>query len=567
VWRITVSEQVDLLVKGRVVDVNTGTLEDRSIAVDDGEIVAFGERPASRVIEAAYVTPGLIDAHTHIEASMVTIPQYGNAVVPHGVTSVVHDPHEIANVLGPAGVRNFSADADSTPLKPRMTVPSSVPATALQDAGGSVDATAVDDLLAADRAIALGEVMDLPAVLNGDAEIHAKIAAARDHGLTVDGHVPGVTDASLQDLARDLDTDHESVTLNEARAKAGAGFRVYLREGSTSKNLEALVDIVDEVDTRRLSLCTDDRSVVDILNGGGINEAVQKAMDLGVDPITAVQMATLNTAEAYDLPFGRIEPGAPADLVLLSELESWSVEHVVIDGIVDPIADSPPSNQSAVATDTVTFDPVAPSDLAIEHTGPGPIKVRAESAVGSFRTERRKATVPVDTADPPAGIDGVLVGNRKADILPMAVIERHGGPGNVGCGFVHNLGLDRGAIGTTVAHDAHNCIVAGVSHDAMATVANHLREVGGGIAVFDPVTDSLTTLRLPVAGLISDAPIGETADSFEAVRDAATDIGLSVPGGILELTYLSLEVIPAIRLTNNGLVDVETGEYVDVVVE
>jgi len=498
---------------------------------------------------------------------MVTIPQYGAAVVPHGVTSVVHDPHEIANVLGPAGVRDFGADADRTPLKPRLTVPSSVPATALQDAGGSVDATAVEDLLSSDRAVALGEVMDLPAVLDGDEEIHAKIAAARHHGLTVDGHVPGVTDSSLQDLARNLDTDHESVTLEEARAKADAGFRVYLREGSTSKNLAALVDIVEEVDSRRLSLCTDDRSVVDILDRGGINEAVEKAMDLGVDPVTAVQMATLNTAEAYDLPFGRIEPGAPADLVLLSELESWSVEHVIIDGVVDPIADSTPSNQSAVATDTVTFDPVDPSDLAIEHTGPGPVEVRVESAIGSFRTERRTATVPVDTADPPAGTDGVLLGNREADVLPMAVIERHGGPGNVGCGFVHNLGLDRGAIATTVAHDAHNCIVAGVSHDAMATVANHLREVGGGIAVFDPANDSFTTLRLPIAGLISDAPIGETADCFEAVADAAADIGLSVPGGVLELTYLALEVIPTHRLTNNGLVNVETGEYVDVVVE
>jgi len=562
-----VIDPVDLLVKGTVVDVTTGSFEDRAIAVDDGEIVGFGEHPASRVLEAAYVTPGLIDAHTHIEASMVTIPQYGEAVVPHGVTSVIHDPHEIANVLGPAGVRNFGADADSTPLKPRMTVPSSVPATPLQDAGGSVDAAAVDDLLAVDQAVALGEVMDLPAVLNGDEEIHTKITAARDHGLTVDGHIPGVTDASLQDLARYLDTDHESVTLDEARAKADAGFRVYLREGSTSKNLEALVDIVEEVDTRRLSLCTDDRSVVDILENGGINEAVQKAMELGVAPVTAVQMATLNTAEAYDLPFGRIEPGAPADLVLLSELESWSVEHVIIDGVVDPTADSTPPNRSAVATDTVTFDPVDPSDLAIEHTGSGPVEVRVESAIGSFRTERRIATVPVDTSDPPAGTDGVLVSNCEADVLPMAVIERHGGPGNVGCGFVHNLGLERGAIGTTVAHDAHNCIVAGVSHTAIVTVANHFREVDGGIAVFDPVSDALTTLPLPVAGLISDAPIDETANSFEAVVEAAADIGLSVPGGILELTYLALEVIPTDRLTNNGLVDVEAGEYVDVVVE
>lgn len=560
-------EPVDLLVSGTLVDVNTGRLVDREIAVDDGEIVALEARPAEREIETGYVTPGLIDAHTHVELSMVTLPQYGAAVVPHGVTSVVHDPHEIANVLGPEGVRDFVAGADETPLKPRMTVPSSVPATALQDAGGTVDAAAVDELLGADTAIALGEVMDLPGVLGGDEDVHAKIDAAREHGLTVDGHVPGVTGSDLQELSRYLDTDHESVDLDEARAKADAGFRVYLREGSTSRNLADLVDVVDEVDSRRLSLCSDDQSVTDIIESGGINRAVATAMELGVDPVTAVQMATLNTAEAYDLPFGRIEPGAPADMVLLSDLESWDVEHVVVDGVVDPITDWTPPERSAVDTDTVTFDPVTPADLAIEHAGPGPVEVRVESAVGSFRTESTTATVPVETADPPAGTEGVLVADRDADVLPMAVIERHGGPGTLGRGFVHNLGLDRGAIATTIAHDAHNLIVAGVTHDAMATVANHLRETGGGIAVFDPEGDEFTTLSLPVAGLIADRPIEETARSFETVVDAADEIGLSVPGGLLELTYLSLEVIPEIRLTNNGLVDVSAAEYVDVVVD
>lgn len=554
---------VDLLVEGRVVDVTAGTLDDRAVAVDDGCIVGFGERPADRVMEAEYVTPGLIDAHTHVEASMLTLPQYGRAVVPHGVTSVVHDPHEVANVLGPDGVRDFSADAARTPLKPRLTVPSSVPATELQDAGSVVDADAVDDLLAMDRSVALGEVMDLRGVLDGDEEVHAKIAAARDRGVPVDGHVPGVTDESLAELARYLDTDHESVTLAEARAKADAGFRVYLREGSTSRNLAALVGVIEEVDTRRLSLCTDDRNVVDVLDSGGINVAVRRAMELGVDPVTAVRMATINTAEAYDLPFGRIEPGAPADLVLLSDLESWAVEHVVVDGVVDPTAGESPASGSAVATGTVSFDPVAPADLALASDESGPVTVRVVSAVGSFRTERLTASVPVGALP---GTDGVLVGDTETDVLPMAVIERHGGPGTIGRGFVHNTGLDRGAIGTTVAHDAHNCIVVGASHDAMARVANHLRDVGGGLAVYDPHEDAFTTLALPVAGLIAEGPPRETARAFEAVSAAATDIGLSVPGGVLELTYLALEVIPAVRLTNNGLVDVEAGASVDVVV-
>lgn len=560
---MTGTEPVDLLVEGTLVDVDTGTLTDRTVAVEDGEIVGFGARPAKKRIEAEYVTPGLIDAHTHVEASMVTIPQYGDAVVPHGVTAVVHDPHEIANVLGPDGVRDFCADADRTPLKARLTVPSSVPASGLQDTGGAVDSAAVDELLDLDDAIALGEVMDLDGVLAGAAEIHEKIASAHERNLPVDGHVPGVTGPELQELARYLDNDHESVELAEARAKADAGFHVYLREGSTSKNLDALVDLVEAVDSRRLSLCTDERTVVDLLDGGGINTVVRKAMGLGVDPVTAVQMATLNTAEMYDLPFGRIEPGAPADMVLLSDLETWRVDHVLVDGVVDPTADAPTSTESTLPKDTVTFERVTPATLAIDHPGPGPVTVRVASVVGDFRTERLTGSVPVETR----GNTSVLGGNRDDDILPVAVIERHGGPGNAGRGFLHNLGLDRGAVGTTVAHDAHNCVVAGASHEAMARVANELRAVGGGLCVFDPKTDSCTTLALPIAGLLSDGPIEETAAAFEAVSEAAEDIGLSVPGGVIELSYVALEVIPTYRLTNNGLVDVSEGAYVDVVVE
>jgi adenine deaminase len=556
------ADRVDLLVEGALVNVNTGAIEERAIAVDNGSVVGFGTVPATNRIEAGYVTPGLIDAHTHVEASMVTISQYGETVVPRGVTAIVHDPHEIANVLGPAGVRAFCADADRTPLKARLTVPSSVPASGLQDTGGVVDSAAVDDLLDLDSAIALGEVMNLSGVREGDEELHRKIVSARERGLPVDGHVPGVTGGELHHLARFLDTDHESVELSEGRRKVDAGFHVYLREGSTSRNLEALIDLVDSVDSRRLALCTDERNATDLFEKGGINTVVREAMRLGVDAVTAIQMATLNIAEVYDLPFGRIEPGAPADMVLLSDLESWNVEHVIVDGVVDPTADTSSVGGSGLPKDTVTFDAVAPVDLAIEHPGPGPVTVRVESMVGDFRTERMTASVPVESRSGTS----VLRGDLEADVLPAAVIERHGGPGTVGRGFIHNLGLDRGAIGTTAAHDAHNCVVAGVSHDAMGRVANRLRETGGGICVYDPEADDCTTLSLPIAGLLADGPIRETAAAFEAVSEAAREIGLSVPGGVMEITYLALEVIPTYRLTNNGLVDVEEGSYVDVVV-
>ena len=568
------SDAVDLLVRGTVVNVAAGRLEEGAVAVDDGEVAALAERPAEREIEAEYVAPGLIDAHMHVESSMVTLPRYGAAVVPRGVTSVIHDPHEIANVLGSRGVRDVVADAEHTPLKARFTVPSSVPATHLQDGGATIDARDVSSLLDVERVVALGEVMNVPGVLAGDEEIHAKIRAARDRGLPVDGHAPRLTGDELQEVARYLDNDHESIAIDEAREKVAAGLRVYLREGSSSKNLADLIDLVDEVDSRRLSLCTDDRDVTDLVERGGVDFAVRKAIRLGVDPVEAVQMATINTAESYGLPFGRIAPGAPADLVLLDDLESWDVDRVLVDGVLDPTADAGEPPASRIATDTVRFDPVEAADLAVAHSGPGPVEVRVIDAVGGLQTARMTAEVPVAASESAttaesaatAGTTDVLAADTDADVLPLAVVERHGGDGGIGCGFVHGLGLDRGAVGSTVAHDAHNCIVAGASHGAMARVANHLREVGGGAAVYDP-DEGVTTLPLPVAGLMSDEPLATVKERFEAVESAAPAVGLTHDGGLMELSFLALEVIPEYRLTNNGLVDVEAFDYVDVVAE
>jgi adenine deaminase len=558
------SDSVDLLIRGTLINVNTGSLEESAVAINDGVIVALEERPAEREIETTYVAPGLIDAHMHIESSMVTLPRYGAAVVPRGVTSVIHDPHEIANVLGDQGVRNVIADATHTPLKARFTVPSSVPASHLQDSGATIDVDGVATLLDVDQVVALGEVMNIPGLVAGDESVHAKIAAARERDLPIDGHAPRVTGSDLQEVARHLDNDHESITVEEAREKVDAGLRVYLREGSSSKNLADLIDLVAQVDTRRLSLCTDDRDVRDLIEHGGVDFAVRKAIDLGVNPVEAVQMATINTAESYNLPFGRVEPGAPADLVLLSDLESWTVEHVIVDGVIDPTSRmrEPPSTE--LATDTVAFEPVMVPDLAIEHDGEEPVTVRVVDAVGGLQTVRMETTVPV--ARPDWAESGVLTADTGADVLPIAVIERHGNDGTIGRGFVHGLGVECGAVGSTVAHDAHNCIVAGASYKAMATVANHIREIGGGVAAYDSVTDEYTSLSLPVAGLMSDEPLSVVKDRFEGVEAAAANLGLSHDGGLMELSFLALEVIPEYRLTNNGLVDVEAFDYVDVVV-
>ncbi len=551
---------VDLLVRGTLVNVHTGHLEpDGAVAIDDGEIVALGERDAERVLEAEYIAPGLIDAHMHVESSMVTPPRYGQAVVPRGVTSVIHDPHEIGNVLGASGVRAAIEDARQTPLKIRFTVPSSVPASPLQDNGATMGPAVVAELLDEDEVVALGEVMNIPGVIAGDESVHAKIQAARDRGLTVDGHMPQVRGDDLQTVARHLDNDHESITLEEARAKADAGLRVYLREGSSSKNLADLIALVEDVDSRYLSLCTDDRDVVDLVEQGGVDFALRKAISEGVDPVTAVQMATINTAESYGLPFGRLRPGSPADLVLLSDLESWSVEHVLVDGVVDPTEGVGEPPASALATDTVSVPELAPVDFAIEApaSADGQVDVRVIDSLGGLQTASMEASVPTE--------NGWLQADVDDDILPIAVAERHSGEKSIGRGFVHGLGLERGAIGSTIAHDAHNLVVAGVSYEAMARVANHLRDIDGGVAAYDPEDDTVTSLSLPAAGLIADRPLADVAEEFRAVEATASDIGIEKEAGLMELSFLPLEVIPEYRITNNGLVDVRTMEYVDVV--
>ncbi|NKE36128.1 adenine deaminase [Natronococcus sp. JC468] len=553
--------RVDTLVQGTIVNVNAGALQEGTIAIDDGEIVALEERPAEQTFEAEYIAPGLIDAHKHVESSMVTIPQYGEAMIPRGVTSIVHDPHEIANVLGADGVRAVFEDATKTPLKVRFSVPSSVPASNLQDGGATLDADDVESLLKHEHVVALGEVMDLSALVENDPDLHAKIRAARERGLTVDGHLPRASGSDLHEAARYLDNDHECISEAEAREKVDLGFRVYLREGSSSKNLADLVGIVDEVPTRRLSLCSDDRDVVDLVENGGVDFAVRKAIEEGVDPIEAVQMATLNTAECYDFPYGRIEPGAPADLVLLNDLESWDVDRVLIDGQIDPTSSVYSPSSTALSSETVHFEPVSGADFALTlPVETEQVTVRTLAIADGIQTERTEATLPV--------VEGRIEPVLDDDVLPLAVIERHGQNAGIGCGFVRGLGLERGAIGSTVAHDAHNCVVAGTTYDTMARIGNHLREIDGGIAVYDPQRNGqeITALPLPVAGLMSDDPLSTVCERFKEVIVRAEDLGLD-RHGLMTLSFLALEVIPEYRLTNRGLVDVERWKHVDVIVD
>ena len=552
------SGQVDLQIRGTLVNVVSGNLEERTVSVENGKIAGFSDRPAARTIETEYITPGLINAHMHIEAAMVTVPQYARAVLPHGVTCIIADPHEIGNVLGEDGVRGLLESAGNTSLKLRATVPSSVPASPYQDGGASLGPDAVDRLLDLEAIVGLAEVMDIDAVVSGEPGIHEKIRAARKRGLTVDGHLPRVSGNRLDQAAEFLDTDHESIGFEEAKEKVKAGLRVQIREGSSSKNLDSLEPLVEEVDSRRLSLCTDNFYPDDLVEHGGIGRSISRLISNGHDPVEAVQMGTINTAETYDLDCGRVAPGAPADLVLLNDLESWDVKHVVVDGVVDPEPEAVSELPGNITGDTVDIPPVSSDDLA--HTDPADQGEEVRVRVIDHRNGQAGkmiATVPAH--------DGRLQPDVDADVLPVAVIGRHGN-GGIGTGFVHGIGLNRGAMGGTIAHDAHNLVVVGATHDAMARVSRHLGETRGGVAVYDPESDEIQDLPLPIAGLMTDWPVDRVADRIERLETTASRLGLDHRDGISALDNVSLEVIPQLRLTNEGLFDAEAMEYTSVVV-
>ena len=549
------TDSVDTLIRGTMVNVLTGHLEDRTIAIDDGFVVGFGDRPAEREFTAEFVSPGLINGHMHIESTMLSLPRYAQAGLPRGVTGIIADPHEIGNVLGVRGVRALTQQAAETPIRARFTVPSSVPASDRQDAGARIDPTDVAELLDEERVVGLAEVMDIEGVLAGDEEVHAKIAAAKERGLVVDGHFPRVRGEDLHFLARYLDTDHETRELEEAREKVDCGVKLHIREGSSSKNLDELLPLIEAVDSHRLMFCTDNFYIDDLVDHAGMDEIVRRVISAGVDPVTAVQLATVTVSETYDLPFGSIRPGAPADIVLLDDLENWTVDRVMVGGELDPHEglDDPPIFE--LTENTVRCEQLEPAafHLPIEN---GTHRLRVIDHEPPLATEDIRS-VPIK--------DGCPVDAGERDELLAAVVERHGGDGSIGRGVITGTGLERGAIASTVAHDAHNLVVVGVDPDAMATAANHLRALGGGLVVADP-RHGTTALPLPIAGLLSNDSFEDVAETMATVQGAARAAGLSHSKGIMCLDNLTLEVVPELRLTNQGLVDVSSMSVVDLLV-
>lgn len=543
--------EVDLLLAGgRLANVLSGEVYPADVAIHRGRIVGFECSSAGRVLEldGQIIAPGFIDGHVHIESSMVTVPEYARAVVPRGTTTVVADPHELANVWGTEGIRYILDSSEEVPLNVYVMLPSCVPATDLETAGASLRAEDLAPLMQDDRVLGLAEMMNYPGVLLRDAEVMAKLALAE--GRPVDGHAPGLSGRDLSAyIAAGIGSDHECTTIEEAREKVRSGMHIMLREGSAAKNLRDLLPLVTPANVGRFLFVSDDRHPADLLGQGHIDFMVRTAVEQGLEPILALQIASINAARYFGLPhLGAIVPGYRADLVVLDGLESLRVAKVIKDGTLvaeDGRLCVPLRAAGGADLRRMNIAPLGPGSFAIM-AQPGPARV---IGVVDGQIVTRSLSLP------PKIKDGLVVSDTERDILKMAVVERHRGTGNVGLGLVQGFGLARGAIATSVAHDSHNIAVVGVSDEDMLAAVRKVAEMGGGlVALADGVVQA--RLPLPVAGLMSEARLEEVEQGLGECIAAARGLGCRLSDPFMTLSFLCLPVIPELKLTDRGLVDV-----------
>jgi len=549
----------DLLITGgRIVNVFNGEIESADIAIIGGKIAGIGRGYQAREIvdiKGSFVAPGLIDAHVHIESSLCTPGQFASAVVPHGVTTVVTDPHEIANVAGAEGVRFMAQSAVGLPLNLIVMAPSCVPATAMGSAGGEIEVEDLSDLRKNGIARGLAEVMNYPAVMSGDAGMLAKIDAMR--GRPVDGHCPSVTGKSLNAyVAAGVGSDHESTSVEEAKEKLARGMYVLVREATNARNLETLLPMITRAASRRICFCTDDRTSCDLLEAGSIDEMVRRAIAAGIDPMDAIRMATLNPSEWFGLrDAGAIGPGRRADLMVFDDLKNPQARMVFCDGrlaakngaMVKPVRSAGGAvslGRCDIAWESVRLDIAAKSDRIRV------IGAREDQLTTEHRLMKSKS----------AG--GRAVADVSRDLLKMAVIERHKHLGTMGVGFIQGFGMKRGAIAGTVAHDHHNLVTIGCDDESMLAAAHAAAKDGGGLAA--AVGENVVArLALPIGGLMSNEPIGDVAAGYKRLIAAAREMGSGLSDPFMAMSFMALEVIPSLKLTDRGLVDVDAFQLVD----
>jgi len=554
---------VDLLLKNaQLINVFSGEIYPEDVAIWDKFVVGFGSYEARETmdLDGLYLAPGFIDGHVHVESAMAEVPQFARAVVPRGTTSVVCDPHEISNVMGYDGIRYILESSKYNPLNVFIMLPSCVPATPFETSGSELRAFDLYPFFKEKWVLGLGELMNYPGLLDCDAELLDKLKII--HQKRIDGHAPNLSGRDLcAYAAAGVSSDHESTSVEEAREKLRKGLHIMIREGTAAKNLEALLPLVTPENSHRCFFVTDDRHPSDLINEGHIDHMVRKAIELGLDPVTAIQMATLNTARYFMLnEHGAVAPGYYADLVAFESLERIEIRSVFKNGILvannmRPCWDVPPRPRMTLRG-SVNIRWLEGEEFKIPAQGE---KIRIiELQKDQLLTRQIIEEARVE--------NGFVVSDTDRDLLKLIVIERHQASGKMGFGFVRGFGLREGAVATTIAHDSHNIIVLGVSDEDMMAAVIHLNKMSGGLAVAKSGR-VISDLPLPVAGLMSREPIEDVHKKLQTLIEFTRLLGVQQDDPFMTLSFLALPVIPDLKLTDQGLFDVTRFEHVDLFVE
>ncbi len=550
-----------VLTNARIVNTFTGEIEQANVAIHDGHIAGVGDYTEGRQVvdlQGRYLAPGLIDGHYHMESSMLHVDQYARAVVPHGTLAAVTDLHEVTNVCGLPGMRYILECGRRVPMDMFFMAPSCVPATGMETSGAYLGPDDIRKALRWKGVLGLGEMMNFPGVINADDETLAKIHAARD--MPKDGHAPGVSGRALNAyLAPLIGSDHESTTFAEGKEKLQRGMRLMIREGSAEKNLEELLPLVNDGNYHRCMLVVDDRNAMDIYNDGDVDAVVRKAIGLGLDPVRAVQMASLNVAEYFRLTgLGGIGPGYLANMLVLDDLDRFHITDVYYRGKLvaqdgKPLF-QPRLRPNPAMTRTMNVKPFATDALALHATASDTFPI-IEIIPGQIVTRWKQERVSPN--------NGTVAADPDRDLLKLAVIERHRATGNIGVALVSGFGMKRGAIGTSIAHDSHNIVVVGASDRDIYDVAREIERNQGGLAAAEGGR-ILVSLALPIAGLLSEEPLETVVPLIEELERVAVGLGCTAPSPYSILSFLALPVIPELKLTDMGLVDVIHARLLDV---
>ena len=555
----------DLLLKGgKVVNVFSGEVHQTNVAICNDRIAGVGDYYQDGIevcdVGGLYLIPGLIDAHVHIESSMLSPAEYARAVLPHGTTTIICDPHEIANVMGLEGIRYILDSSKNIPLNLFVTASSCVPATHLETSGAIISPAEIEELFRWDRVIGLAEMMNVPSVLGCNMNGLKKILIARGRGFPIDGHSPFLSGRDLNAyIGLGVCSDHESTSREEAAEKLRLGMYLMIREGSAARNLEELLPVVTPATDSRCMFVSDDRHPRDILSEGHMDHILRKGVRLGMNPIIALRMTTINPARAFMRRYiGAIAPGYRADIVLVNDLEGFVVRTVIKDGEIvvrdgEMVIDLPHGIDDR-ARKTMRVKDLSLDRLKIRISGN---RVRViELIAGQIYTRQVIEDVPVRE-------NGEVMADPARDLLKIAVIERHRATGNIGLGFVRGFGLKNGALGSSVAHDSHNIIVIGTNDRDMYLAAVKVIEIGGGHVVVSG-NKVLGSLPLPIAGLLSDRSLEELVSEEERLLAAARGLGARPASPFIKLSFLALPVIPELKITDKGLIDVSRCEVVDI---